>query len=125
MPLESRFGEIGHEVVIELASGFEVAGATRGALLRTDVVFDEDGAGRGLRPEAAGVLAVFLAAAVDAGAVGLIAAANRAFAAPLDVLELVLDLGQPAVQVGALRLQVGDPLLQRADESQDGSLGLE
>src|SRR5262249_21817945 len=64
MPLEFRFGEIGHEMVLELAGGLEVARTTIGALHGTDVMFDEDGAGCGLRPEAAGVLAVFLAPAV-------------------------------------------------------------
>ena len=38
--------------------------------------------------------------------------------------ELVLDLGQPAAQVGILCLQVGDPLLEGGDEGQDGGLGL-
>jgi hypothetical protein len=49
---------------------------------------------------------------------------GRAFAAPLDVLELVLDLGQPAAQVRVLRLQVGDPLLKGGDEDQENGLGL-
>ena len=38
--------------------------------------------------------------------------------------ELVLDLGQPAVQVRVLRLQVGDPLLKGGDEDQESGLGL-
>ena len=42
------------------------------ALLRTDVVFDEDGAGRGLGPKTSGVLTMFLAAAVGARARGLV-----------------------------------------------------
>jgi hypothetical protein len=48
MPLEFRFGEIGHDVVLVLADGFEVAGAAMRALPGTDVVFDEDGVGRRL-----------------------------------------------------------------------------
>jgi hypothetical protein len=124
MPLEFRFGEIGHDMVVELAGGLEVAGAAVRALHGTDIMVDEDGAGWWLRPEAAGVLAEFLVPAVDAGAVGLIAAANRPFAARTEVLELVLDLGQSAAQVGILGLQVGDPLLQRGDEGQDSGLGL-
>jgi hypothetical protein len=40
------------------------------ALHRTDVVFDEDGAGRGLRSGKPGMLAVFLAAVVGGGVSG-------------------------------------------------------
>jgi hypothetical protein len=49
---------------------------------------------------------------------------GRAFAAPADVLQLALDLGQPTAQVRVLRLQVGDPLLQGGDEAQESGLGL-
>ena len=38
--------------------------------------------------------------------------------------KLVLDLRQPAAEVGVLRLEVGDPLLQGGDVGQDGGLGL-
>jgi len=112
MPLEFGLGQIGHDVVRELAGGFEVAGAAMRALLGADVVFDEDGAGRGLGPKASGVLAMFLAPAVGARALRFVAATGCAFAALTDVLELVLDLSQPAAQVRVLRLQVGDPLLK-------------
>jgi hypothetical protein len=95
-----------------------------GALLRTDVVFEKDGAGRRLRPKATGVPAMLLAAAVGTRAVGLVAAMGGAFAALTDALQLVLDLRQPAAQVGILRLQLSDPLLQRGDVGQDGGLGL-
>jgi hypothetical protein len=54
MPLESGLGKIGHDVVLELACGFEVAGAAMGALPGTDVVFDEDGAGRRPGPKGSG-----------------------------------------------------------------------
>jgi hypothetical protein len=54
MPLEYGFGQISHDVVLELAGGFEVAGAAMRALLGADAVFDEDGAGRGLGPNASG-----------------------------------------------------------------------
>ena len=124
MPLESGLGKIGHDVVLEPACGFEVAGAAMGALLGTDVVFDEDGAGRRLGPKGSGVPAMLLAAAIGARAVGLVAAVGRAPAAPPDVLELVLDLGQLAAQVRVLRLQVSHPLLQGGDLGQDGGLGL-
>ena len=66
MPLELRFGDIGHEVVVELAGGFEIAAAAMGTLLGMDVVFDEDGAGRRLGSEGARVLAMLLATAVGA-----------------------------------------------------------
>ena len=58
---------------------------------------------------------MLLAAAIGARAVGLVAAVGRAPAAPPDVLELVLDLGQLAAQVRVLRLQVSNPLLQGGD----------
>ena len=58
------------------------------------------------------------------GLSGSSAAVGGAFAALADVLELVLDLRQPAAQVRVLRLQVGDPLLQGGDQGQDGGLGL-
>ena len=124
MPLELRLGDVRHEVVLELAGGFEVARAAMGALLGTDIVFDEGGAGRGLGPKAAGVLTMSLAAAVGSRAVGLVAAPRGALAALMDGLQLVLDLRQPAAQVGVLRLQVGDPLLQGGDVGQDGGLSL-
>ena len=124
MPLELRLGDVRHEVVLELAGGFEVARAAIGALLGTDVVFDEGGAGRGLGPKAAGVLTMSLAAAVGSRAVGLIAAPAPVLAVLMDGLQLVLDLGQPAVQVGVLHLEVGDPLLQGGDVGRDGGLGL-
>jgi hypothetical protein len=124
MPLQLGLGEIGDEVVLEVAGGLEVAGAAMGALLRADVVFDEGGAGRRLGSEGAGVLPVLLASAVGARPLGRVTALEGSLAAPADVLELVLDLGQPAAQVGVLRLQVGDPLLQGGEMGQDGGLGL-
>ena len=93
------------------------------ALLGADVVFDEDGAGRGLGSKASGVLAMVLTSAVGARAVGFVAAVGWAFATLTDVLQLVLDLGQPAAQIRILRLQVGDPLLKRGDEGQECGLG--
>jgi hypothetical protein len=95
-----------------------------GALLRADVVLDEDGAGRGLGPEGSGVLTVLLASAVGVRPVGRVTAMGGALPPPTDVLELVLDLGQPAAQVGVLRLEIGDPLLEGGDMGQDGSLCL-
>jgi hypothetical protein len=124
MPLELGLGEIGDEVVLEVAGGFEVAGTAMGALLREDVVLDEDGARWGLRPKVAGVLTVFLAPAVGARGVGGIAAMDGASAALTDGLQLVLDLRQPAAQLRVLRLQGGDPLLEGGNEGQDGGLGL-
>src|SRR5262249_49111845 len=117
-------GEIGHEVIFELAGGFEVAGAAMGALSRADVVLEEDGAGRGLGPKAAGVPRLPLAPAIDARAWGVITAMGGAFAALADVLDLGLDRRQPPAEVGVLRLQVGDPSLERGDMGQDGGLGL-
>jgi hypothetical protein len=124
MPLDLRFGEIGDEMVLEPVGGFEVAGAAMGALLRADVVFDEGGAGRGLGAEGAGVLTVLLASAVGGWPLGRVTARGGALTAPADVLELMLDLGQPAAQVGVLRLQVGDPLLEGGEMGPDGGLGL-
>ena len=124
MPLEFRFGEIGHDVVLELAGGFEVARAAMRALPGTDVMFDEDGAGRGLGSEGSGVLTVLLASAVGARPLGRVTALGGALTAAADVLQLVLDLVQPAAQVGVFRLQVGDPLLEGGDMGPDGGLGL-
>ena len=47
-----------------------------------------------------------------------------AFAALADLLEFVLHLRQPAAQLGVLRFQLGDPLLEGGDQGQDGGLGL-
>jgi hypothetical protein len=122
MPLEFRFGQIGHEVVLELAGGFAVAGTTMGALHRTDVVFDEDGAGWGFGSEESGVLAVFLAPPVGGETFGIRAAGAWAFTTAADVLEFVFDQRQAAPQVRILGFQLGDPLLQGAHPSQDGGL---
>jgi hypothetical protein len=122
MPLEFRFGEIGHEVVVELAGGFEVARTTMAALYRTDVVFDEDSAGWGFGSKASAVLAVFLAPPVGGQTSGIRVAEAWALAAAADVLEFVFDLCQAAPQVRILGFQLGDPLLQRADPSQDSGL---
>jgi hypothetical protein len=111
-------------MVLELAGRYQIAGATMGALLRTDVVFDEDGAERGLGPKTSGVLTMFFTSAVGARAVRFVAAMGGAFAKLTDGLQLVLDLGQPAAEVGVLRLHVGDPLLQGGDEDQESGLGL-
>jgi hypothetical protein len=48
--------------------GSSCSGLSLLALLRTNVAFDEDGAGQRLRSERPGMLAVFLAPAVDAAA---------------------------------------------------------
>jgi hypothetical protein len=77
---------------------------------------------RGLGPKAAGVLAMSLAPAVGARVLRLVAAMGGALAALTDVLQWVLDLGQPAAQVGVLRLQVGDPLLKGGEEGQNSGL---
>src|SRR5262249_17957378 len=124
MPLDLGLRKIGHDVVFVLAGRFEITGPAMGTLLRGDIVFDEDGAGWGLRPKAAGVLTVFLAPAGGGGGVGGIAARDGASAALVDGLQLVLDLRQPAAQLRVLRLQVVDPLLEGGNEGQDGGLGL-
>ena len=96
MPLESGLGTIGHDVVLEPACGFEVAGAAMGALPGTDVVFDEDGAGRRPGPKGSGVPAMLLAAAIVRGPWGSSQRRDVRRPAPPDVLESVLDLGQLA-----------------------------
>jgi hypothetical protein len=62
--------------------------------------------------------------AVGARPLGRVTARGGALTAAGDVLQLVLDLGQPAAQVGVFRLQVGDPLLEGGDMGQDFGLGL-
>jgi len=71
IPLESVLGKIGHDVILEPACGFEVAGAAMRALLGTEFVFDEDGAGRRLKPKGSGVPAMLLAAAVGSRIAGM------------------------------------------------------
>jgi hypothetical protein len=124
MPFQLRFGDVGHDVVLELAGGFEVMGAAMRALLGPDVVFEEDGAGRGFGSEESGVLTVFPTATVGAGSLGIVVARTGAFAALADGLQLMLDQSESAAEVGVLRLQVGDPLFQGTDEGQDGGLSL-
>ena len=70
------------------------------------------------------MLTVLLASAVAARPLGRVTALGGAVTAPADVLQLVFDLGQPAAQIGVLRLQVGDPLLQGGEMGQDGGLSL-
>ena len=111
-------------MVLELAGGFEVPCATMGALLWVDVVFDEDGAGRGFGSKESGVLAVWLAPPVGGETVGILATGAGALATAADVLEFVFDLRQAAPQVRILGFQLGDPLLQGAHPSQDGGLCL-
>src|SRR5206468_45619 len=64
------------------------------------------------------------ASAIGARRLGRVTALGGALTASADVLQFVLDLGQPAAQVGVLRLEVGDPLLEGGDMGQDGGLGL-
>ena len=70
------------------------------------------------------MLAVVLATVIGRGRLGVVSAPGGASAALTDVLQLVLDLRQPAAQLRVLRLQVGDPLLEGGNEGQDGGLGL-
>jgi hypothetical protein len=70
------------------------------------------------------MLAVFLAAVIGGGRFGVVTAIGDAFAALADVLKLVLDLRQAAVEVRVLCFKFGDPLLQGGDQGQDGGLGL-
>ena len=61
-------------------------------------------------PEDARVLTVLLTTAVLRARILLRARAARALAALEDGLELVLQLGQAAPQVGVFRLQLGDTI---------------
>ena len=70
------------------------------------------------------MLTELLASAVGGWPLGRVTARGGALTAPVDVPELMLDLGQPAAQVGVLRLQVGDPLLEGGEMGPDGGLGL-
>ena len=71
VPLDLGFGDVGDEVVLVLAGRFEVPAPTMGTLLGINVVFEEDGARRRLRPNGAGVLAVLLPTTVGAGRLGI------------------------------------------------------
>ena len=68
MPFDLGFGNIGHDMVVELARGFEVAAAAMGALLGMHVVFDERRVRRRLGAKAARMQAEFLAATIALGA---------------------------------------------------------
>ena len=61
---------------------------------------------------------VILASAVGVRLPGRVTALGGALTASADVLQLVLDLGQPAARGGVLRLQVGYPLLEGGDMGQ-------
>ena len=67
MPLDLGLGDVGDDVVVEGLGVFEVATTAMIALLGADVVLDENGVGRRLGPEDAGMLAVLRAAAVVGG----------------------------------------------------------
>ena len=73
-----------------------------------DVVFDELGAWRGLRPKAPRVLTVFLTTPVRAGTFGAVAAFVCVFLALVNLLEFVLQLLQPTPQFSVFRFQLGD-----------------
>jgi hypothetical protein len=124
MPLDLGLRKIGQDVVVELASGFEIVGTAVGTLLWVDVVFDEEGTGWRLRPKEPWVLAVFLATPIGLGTVGVLAAVGGALAAPADGLEVVLKLRLPAAQLRVFRFQLGDSLLKRGHAGQDGGWGL-
>ena len=83
------------------------------ALLGMDVVLDEGGVGRRIGPEDAGVLAMFLAAAVGRSSLAWGGAGRSAFAALQEGLELMFQLGQAAAQVGVFRFEFGNPLVTR------------
>src|SRR5262245_22126213 len=110
MPLDLRFGDVGHEMVLELAGRFEVAAAAMAALLGLDVLFDEVRIRRPVGSNNARMSPVLLAAAVRRGCALLFARAARALAALPDLLEFVLHLAQTASQVGVFRLQRGDAI---------------
>ena len=109
MPLELGFGEIGDEVVFELAGRFEIACTAMGALLRMDVVFDEVGAGWRFGAESSRDACDAPCGGGRPGTLGVVAAGAWAFAALADRLEFVLQLRQPTPQFGVLRFQLGDP----------------
>src|SRR5260370_4257827 len=107
MPFDLRFRDIGDEMVLEDAGGFEVGRAAMGTLCGMDVVLDERQARRWLVPDITGVLAMLLAPAVGWRS-GLGGAFRLGTVAALgDPLELVLQLRQAAPEFGVLRLQLG------------------
>jgi hypothetical protein len=110
MPLDLWFGDVGHEMVLELAGRFEVAAAAMAALPGIDVVFDEDRTRRRVGSSNARVLPVLPAAAVRGGWVLRLARAASALAALQDPLEFLLHLAQTASQVGVFRLQRGNAI---------------
>jgi hypothetical protein len=124
MPLEFGFGQIGHDVVFKQPGGLKVVGTAMSTLIRMDLVFLEDGAGRRLRPEEPGVVAVLFAPMVGARGLRVVVAVRGAFATLADVLKLVLELRHSAAEFRVLSFQFGDPLLKGAHHGQDGGLGI-
>jgi hypothetical protein len=107
MPLDPRFRDIGDEMVVEGVGGYEVGRATMGALRGMDLVLDERGIRGWFGAEDPGVLAMLPAAAVG-GRTGLRGPLRLGALAPLvDLLQLVLHLGQAPLQLSVLRLEVG------------------
>ena len=108
MPLDLRYRDVGHEVVLELAGRFEVLAAAMATLLGMDIVFDEHRTRWRVGPNNARMLPVLLAAAVGRGWALRFARAARALAALQDLLEFMLQLSQTAPQVGVFRLERDD-----------------
>jgi hypothetical protein len=110
MPFDLGFGNVGDEMVIELAGRFEVLAAALRTLRGMNVVLDKNRVGRRLGTERAWMFAMFLAPPVGAGILSVLARAARALAALQELLDLLLQFRNPASQFSILRLDVGEPL---------------
>jgi hypothetical protein len=108
MPLEFGFRDIGDDVVFKLLGCFKVAAAAVGALLGSNVVFDERGPRGRFGPKDARMFAMFLTPAVVGRTLPWWTAAGSAFAALQKLLYLVLQLRDPPPQFGILGFQFGN-----------------
>ena len=106
MPLDLGFREIGHDMIFELASRFEIGSTAVGTLVGMNLVFGKNGSGWWLRPDLARMLPVLNAPAVRPHLLGIIPATARALAALMDLRECMFDAVQPASEFSVFRLEL-------------------
>jgi hypothetical protein len=104
MPLDFRFGDIGHDVLFDRSGGFEVVAAAVAAFLGMDIVLDENRVGGRFGSKATRMFTVFFPAPVFG--LGLaIRAGTRTLATLADFLQFVLQLRNPCSQFRVFRFE--------------------
>jgi hypothetical protein len=109
MPFELRLGDIGDDVVFELAGRFEFAAAAMGTLLGMNIVLDEDRSRRRIGPKDAGMVAMLLPPPIVGRALAPRALILGSFAALQKGLNLMFELRNAPPQLGILRFEFGNP----------------